>query len=134
MFFFLNFRQFDIKLREGRETCISDEELDDKVRNIIGTNKRIGPNTIRVRLSMDNIDVSRQSVRDACHRVDPVGCALRSIERRNVHRRTYKVAGPNSLWHMDGNHKLIRYISMEIIRLSFGYFRPVEFFSVTRGV
>ncbi|VDI32535.1 Hypothetical predicted protein [Mytilus galloprovincialis] len=102
-------RQFDIKLREGRETCISDEELDDKVRNIIGTNKRIGPNTIRVRLSMDNIDVSRQSVRDACHRVDPVGCALRSIERRNVHRRTYKVAGPNSLWHMDGNHKLIRW-------------------------
>ncbi|CAC5365483.1 unnamed protein product [Mytilus coruscus] len=87
---------------------ISNEELDDKVKNIIGTNKRIGPNSIRIRLAMDNTDISRQRVRDACHRVDPVGCALRSIERQNVHR-TYKVAGPNSLWHIDGNHKLIRW-------------------------
>ncbi|CAC5399386.1 unnamed protein product [Mytilus coruscus] len=95
-------REFNIKLREGKETIISNEELDDKVKNIIGTNKRIGPNSIRIRLAMDNTDISRQ-------RVDPVGCALRSIERQNVHRRTYKVAGPNSLWHIDGNHKLIRW-------------------------
>ncbi|CAC5395297.1 unnamed protein product [Mytilus coruscus] len=102
-------REFNIKLREGKETIISNDELDDKVKNIIGTNKRIGPNSIRIRLAMDNTDISRQRVRDACHRVDPVGCALRSIERQNVHRRTYKVAGPNSLWHIDGNHKLIRW-------------------------
>ncbi|CAC5374699.1 unnamed protein product [Mytilus coruscus] len=101
-------REFNIKLSEGKETIISNEELDDKVKNIIGTNKRIGPNSIRIRLAMDNTDISLQRVRDACHRVDPVGCALRSIERQNVHRRTYKVAGPNSLWHIDGNHKLIR--------------------------
>nr|XP_055035227.1 uncharacterized protein LOC129423108 [Misgurnus anguillicaudatus] len=26
-----------------------------------------------------------------------------------LHRRTYRVAGPNSLWHLEGNHKLIRW-------------------------
>jgi hypothetical protein len=39
-------------------------------------------------------------------RVNPVGSAFRSIQQ--IHRRTYSVAGPNSLWHIDGNHKLIR--------------------------
>ena len=41
-------------------------------------------------------------------RVDPGGAALRAV-RTNVHqRRQYSVAGGNSLWHFDGNHKLIR--------------------------
>ena len=26
-----------------------------------------------------------------------------------ISRRVYDVPGPNSLWHADGNHKLIRY-------------------------
>ena len=26
-----------------------------------------------------------------------------------IYRRTYSVDGPNALWHLDGNHKLIRY-------------------------
>lgn len=29
--------------------------------------------------------------------------------QRSRHWRRYKVAGPNSLWHIDGNHKLIRW-------------------------
>lgn len=40
-------------------------------------------------------------------RIDPSGAALRSVV--SIERRTYSVAGPNSLWHIDGNHKLIRY-------------------------
>ena len=52
--------------------------------------------------------VTRQRVRDAMQRVDPGGAALRSV-LMNVHqRREYSVAGPNSLWHFDGNHKLIQ--------------------------
>ncbi|CAG8666257.1 581_t:CDS:2, partial [Paraglomus occultum] len=26
-----------------------------------------------------------------------------------IPRRQYHVSGPNALWHLDGNHKLIRY-------------------------
>lgn len=99
--------QYGIQLRVW--TDISDDDLDNKVKEIIGTNKRIGPNSIRVRLGMDGINVTRKSVRDSCHRIDPAGSALRSLERNNIQRRTYKVAGPNSLWHLDGNHKLIRW-------------------------
>ena len=40
--------------------------------------------------------------------LDPAGAILRSI-RSPIVRRTYSVAGPNSLWHFDGNHRLIRY-------------------------
>lgn len=28
-------------------------------------------------------------------------------------RREYSVAGPNALWHIDGNHKLIRLVYIE---------------------
>lgn len=41
-------------------------------------------------------------------RVDPAGAAQRAMSHR-LHRRAYRVAGPNSLWHIDGNHKLIRW-------------------------
>ena len=29
--------------------------------------------------------------------------------RRALHRREYKVPSPNALWHIDGNHKLVRW-------------------------
>ena len=35
------------------------------------------------------------------------GVALR--HRQTLHRRHYSVPGPNSLWHIDGYHKLIRW-------------------------
>ena len=40
-------------------------------------------------------------------RVDPWGVQQRM--RNILHRREYRVKGPNSLWHIDGNHKLIRW-------------------------
>ncbi len=39
-------------------------------------------------------------------RIDPEGAAYRAMSHR-LQRRVYRVAGPNSLWHIDGNHKLI---------------------------
>ena len=40
------------------------------------------------------------------HITDPLGM----ISRYNtVRRREYSVASPNQLWHIDGNHCLIRY-------------------------
>ena len=40
-------------------------------------------------------------------RVDPAGSVMRRL--RALNRRKYHVPGPRSLWHMDSNHKLIRY-------------------------
>ena len=51
--------------------------------------------------------VQQHRVRDSQRRVDPEGSVLRRLNA--LHRRVYKVAAPLSLWHIDGNHKLIRY-------------------------
>ena len=40
-------------------------------------------------------------------RVDPVGIVFRRT--RVINRRIYQVNGPNSLWHIDGHHKLINW-------------------------
>ena len=41
------------------------------------------------------------------HRVDGEGIAQR--KRGQLHRRVYHVQGPNHLWHVDTNYKLIRW-------------------------
>ena len=33
----------------------------------------------------------------------------RQVMNSPIQRRTYSVAGPNALWHLDGNHKLIKW-------------------------
>ena len=45
-------------------------------------------------------------VREAMRRVDPEGSVMRRLS--TINRRKYRVPAPSSLWHMDGNHKLIR--------------------------
>ncbi|XP_063397451.1 uncharacterized protein LOC134681741 [Mytilus trossulus] len=123
-------RNFNISLRQT--TVITDENLDQKIIEVTGTNRRIGPNSIRVRLAEKNIFLPRQRVRDGCSRVDPGGCALRSLLRKNIQRRTYKVAGPNSLWHFDGNHKLIRW-NLVVHGCIDGYSRLVTFLKVSNN-
>ena len=46
-------------------------------------------------------------MRDSLHTVDEDGISDRS--RRRLRRRTYNVKGPNHLWHIDTNHKLVRW-------------------------
>ena len=51
--------------------------------------------------------MQRWRVSDCLRRMDPIGTALRW--RMLIHRRKYFVPYPNSLWHIDSCHKLIRY-------------------------
>lgn len=50
--------------------------------------------------------VQEYRVRQLMREVDPVGVTNRYFQ--SIHRRTYSVASPQALWHVDGNHKLIR--------------------------
>lgn len=52
------------------------------------------------------IRVQFQRIRESQSRVDPEGSALRRLH--HLRRRHYCVGGPQHLWHVDGNHKLIR--------------------------
>ncbi|CAC5376864.1 unnamed protein product [Mytilus coruscus] len=51
--------------------------------------------------------VQRWRLRDAIHRIDYVGTQERKTGR--LHRRVYNVMAPNYLWHIDSNHKLVRW-------------------------
>lgn len=53
------------------------------------------------------IVIPRARMRASIHRVDPINTALRRSFA--VRRRRYHASGPNSVWHVDGNHKLIRW-------------------------
>jgi hypothetical protein len=53
------------------------------------------------------IHVQRTRVRDSIGRIDPANSALRWGAA--VYRRRYQVPWPNSLWHLDGHHSLIRW-------------------------
>lgn len=48
--------------------------------------------------------MQRSRLRSSIHRV----CGTSRVSQP-IYRRTYSVAGPNALWHLDGNHKLIRW-------------------------
>ena len=64
-------------------------------------------------------------MRASIHRVDPENTAIRRSV--TIRRRVYHVDGPNSLWHVDGNHKLIRW-RMVIYGGIDGYSRTVVVF------
>ncbi|PIK39826.1 hypothetical protein BSL78_23334 [Apostichopus japonicus] len=88
-------------------SAIGDDQIDNFVRQEISSNHRIGPNAVRARLFSHQHRIQRWRGRESMLRVDPGGAALRTAP--SMQRKTYSVAGPNSLWHIDGNHTLVRW-------------------------
>ena len=86
---------------------ISDNQLDAIIKEITTLFPRSGEKTVSGRLRSYNIRVPRRRVRESLQRVDPSG--IRSRCKGVLQRRKYYVECPNSLWHLDGYHKLIRW-------------------------
>ena len=103
----LNVSEFNISVR-NKYSNVSDEELD----NIVLAVKQNFPNTgykqMKGFLSQHGYTVQQDCLRESMRRVDPEGVLLRGLKMRVINRRHYCVAGPQCLWHIDGNHKLIR--------------------------
>ena len=85
--------------------------LDDELDNLIDrTNKAYpmwGARQMYGHLISLGIRVQFQHVRELLSCTDPQGSFMRRL--RHLRPRKYSVPGPQSLWHTDGNHKLIRY-------------------------
>lgn len=100
-------REFEIQ-HLGRFSDISDEELDSLLQ---GYMSRHGYTTGEAYLvgyiRSLNLKVPRDRVRESLTRVDPRNTSLRWA--CVITRRLYSVPGPNSLWHIDGHHCLIRW-------------------------
>uniref|UniRef100_A0A4W5NV15 Integrase catalytic domain-containing protein n=1 Tax=Hucho hucho TaxID=62062 RepID=A0A4W5NV15_9TELE len=110
---FLLFRSYSL---------LSDAQLDERIKELIGQNEEIGAESVRAHLRGEGVGVQRERVRQSLIRVDPQGAARRAMQQQL--RRQYRVAGPNSLWHIDGTHKLIRIVIHGAVD---GYSRPVVF-------
>lgn len=90
-----------------RFSSISDEELNEIVREIYADHPHCGVSMMLGHLRSRNIFIQRYRVRLALKQIDPANSALRW--GMAIRRRTYVVPGPNSLWHVDGHHALIRW-------------------------
>lgn len=87
-------------------SSISDNDLDQLVCEIQENFPLCGNIQMQGHLFARGLRVQQVRVREAQRRVDPEGCAMRRL--RVINRRQYRVPFPLSLWHIDGNHKLIR--------------------------
>ena len=86
---------------------ISERDLEELVRSFQDQNPHSGESLIQGHLLSIGVRVHRKRVRKVLQRLDPI---LRTNHWQEViRRRVYSVPGPNSLWHIDGHHSLIRW-------------------------
>ncbi|XP_076842089.1 uncharacterized protein LOC143486124 [Brachyhypopomus gauderio] len=102
-------RMQEFGLCRKRHSSMSDEELDSVIQNIKQEMPTAGYRMVKGRLLSMGIHVQWRRVAASMHRVDSLGILTRLTGLGCVVRRTYSVNGPLSLWHVDTNHKLIRY-------------------------
>lgn len=91
----------------NRYTNVSDDELLNIMRNIHQHHPHTGVSLMIGHLRAHGIIVQQQRIRTTLRTLDPANSALRW--GLVALRRSYSVQGPNSLWHIDGHHKLIRW-------------------------
>ncbi|XP_070534703.1 uncharacterized protein [Ptychodera flava] len=96
--------------------CVSDtyatltnDELDAHVRDVLKDFPNCGFRRMGEFLKQRGFRVQRQLIHDSLYRVDAEGVLTRAFEICLVERRPYNVYAPLALWHIDGNHKLIRW-------------------------
>ena len=87
---------------------LTDAELDTTVNDIIADFPNVGCKRMSGLLLGGGLRIQQSRIRECMRRVNPEGVLLRAWELRLIQRGSYYVQGPLSLWHIDGNHKLIR--------------------------
>ena len=94
-------------MRRACYSNIGDDELDRIISEIIGLSPNPGETLVQGALRHRGFLIQRRRVRASLLRVDPISRLLR--RRQLIYCRCYQVRAPNSLWHVDGNYKLIRW-------------------------
>lgn len=90
-----------------RTSNLSQEQLDAMLVDILISFPEFGRNMAEGDFRAQGYHISRSELRESYQRVQG-GPAI--LGRRRIRRREYHVAGPNSLWHHDGQHG--KFISM----------------------
>ena len=92
---------------EASYSDISESELDVFTQQFVTMHPFSGQRSLEGYLRSLGLRIQRYKLRNSLMRVDPSGVSERL--RQSLHRRKYSVAMPNSLWHIDGLHRLIRW-------------------------
>ena len=87
-------------------TKISSEELQRIIGEVQSKHPYWGNRMMNGYLKSIGIRVPFHCIREAQVLADPEGSFMRCL--RFLNRRHYRVSGPQWLWHINGNHKLIR--------------------------
>jgi hypothetical protein len=88
-------------------SLLSDDDLDTIIKRLKQEYPFSGIRMLMGVLKSEGIKITRERLQNSIQRIDTLGNISRSI--RTTMRRIYRVAGPNALWHIDGNHKLIKW-------------------------
>ncbi|XP_078332490.1 uncharacterized protein LOC144617444 isoform X2 [Crassostrea virginica] len=102
-------KEFNLNVHNTYST-ISEPDLHKLVESVVKEFPEAGTKSIQSILVTKGHRLQRQRVRDAVRKVDPEGILFRRLflSVHRIQRRTYNVRAPRALWHIDGNHKLIR--------------------------
>lgn len=87
--------------------AITSTELDEVIMDVKRDHPNDGEVMIQGHLVGLGIRVPRSQLRASIHRVDHENTQIR--RSHTIRRRQYSVECPNSIWHIDGHHKLIRW-------------------------
>ena len=93
-------------------TTIDNETLDRTVETILRSFPSYGCRRMTGSLLSRGIKVLQVRIRESMRRVNPEGVLLRALTINTITRRKYRVYAPLALWHVDGNHKLIRLVGL----------------------
>lgn len=87
--------------------ALSNEDLNRIVGEILQSTTNAGERYVHGSLRARGLRIQRWRVRQSLQEINPIGRAFR--RRHAIRRRIYSVSNPNQLWHIDGNHKLVRW-------------------------
>uniref|UniRef100_A0A8C1X3Z0 Integrase core domain-containing protein n=1 Tax=Cyprinus carpio TaxID=7962 RepID=A0A8C1X3Z0_CYPCA len=102
-------RDHDIRISDFY-VDMTDAELDKIICDIQHMFPNCGYKMVQGHLNGLGLRIQTLRVQRSMRRNDPQGVMERSLSLHTVRRRCYRVPAPNSLWHIDGNHKLIRQV------------------------
>ncbi|XP_073237665.1 uncharacterized protein [Porites lutea] len=88
---------------------LSDQDLDTVIKSVLTDFPQTGYKRMTGFLRARGLIIQQSRIRAAMRRTNPEGTLLRALGIHFIRRRSYQVAGPLALWHVDGNHKLIRW-------------------------
>lgn len=102
-------KDYDLGIRQSYSP-LTDHELEDEVKKIPNDFPLVGYRTMSGLLQVKGHRVQEKRIRHVMQNADSCGVLFRRLflSTSRVQRRTYNVKTQQALWHIDGNHKLIR--------------------------